>query len=72
MSWTALIVYFIVNTNNNMSGTFLGKTSDDILNGKHIRITKEAWELLKVEKRKVNKSIARIASNLIIKQFNNK
>ena len=47
----------------------MNKATEDILNGKLIRITKEAWEILKLEKRKQNKSIARIASNLIIKEF---
>lgn len=47
----------------------MNKTTDDILNGKLIRITKESWELLKLQKKKQQKSIARIASDLIIKEY---
>ena len=45
------------------------KSTEDIINGKLIRITKEAWELLKLEKKKQQKSIARITSDLIIKEY---
>lgn len=47
----------------------MNKTTDDILNGKLIRITKEAWEILKLEKKKQQKSIARITSDLIIEKY---
>lgn len=47
----------------------MNKTTKEIRNGKLIRITKYAWEILKKEKRKQGKSMARILSDLIIESY---
>lgn len=45
------------------------ETSEDIKNGKQIRISKEAYDIVVNEKTKQKKTIARITSDLIIKEY---